>query len=217
MKSEDVLSRYLRAKSRDEGVSRMARVVGVNLSGGGDPTVDVQPVNPERVYEVDGELIAEPALVYKEIRYAFPRSPKSAFWMPPETGMIGFFVMTDYEVGETGAHETDRIKDRGSGWFTPAGDPSGSFEGSMEWTELRGTNTRIATNGDEVHLQAGNANICIKNGAFDIVVGGVSLLGAMKQMSAHIKILETIHGQIKPRTIDTMVAATCPTRDESGV
>ena len=109
MNGEDVLSRYVRAKSRDDGVSRMARVVGVNLSGTGDPTVDVQPLYPEQVFEVDGVVQNEDALVYKEVKYAFPRSPKSAFWMPPETGMVGFFVMTDYEVGETGTRQIDRI------------------------------------------------------------------------------------------------------------
>ena len=217
METHRVHERFIRARARDEGVSRWAEVVGINAGGPGKaPTVNLRPLNDERQYEFDGEIQNNAALIYKEIPMAIQRSGKAVFIIPPEIGMVGFFVMTDYEVGETGNHEIERIKDRGSGWFQPAGSPDSQLEYSPDWAEIRSKDTRIAISEDEVHLQAGNANICIKDGRFDIKIGSVSLMAALKQMSAHIKILETIHGQVKPRTIDTITAATCPNRNESG-
>ena len=66
-------------------------------------------------------------------------------------------------------------------------------------------------------MQAGDTDICIKNGMFDIVVGGVSVLGAMQEVSPHLKAVEAILGIVNVRKIDLLLPAICPNRTENGV
>jgi len=221
--------RRLRANTRDEGVSTRVIITGINTPTDGDLTVNVVPYDEQRIYELNGERSYERPLEIMHVPYAgvFTTS-QLGLGIPPEIGMEGWLVITDYEVGEikNGRINTDRNKDHASGWFVPAGKLTGApYPVSQEWFEFRGADgTRIAISKDEVHLQAGNANVCIKNGQWDIVVDGISLLGALKQMSAHIKRIEdhvhtdgTKHPLTIPREIDKMTAATCPNRNENGV
>jgi hypothetical protein len=74
-----------------------------------------------------------------------------------------------------------------------------------------------------VHLEAGQTSLVITPDGFDIVVAGVSLLAAMKQMSAHIAALEAlvhpgglVHTGAQTRMIDNFTQAAPPQRDERG-
>lgn len=199
-------------------------VTAVNLSS--EPQVTVKPLIAIPYDTFNGEVVTPEPLEIAEVPYVFPRSASFAVFLPPSVGQRGFLVVTQTEIGEieTGVAQTSRRRDARSGYFIPGGDTAGAFEGNAEWAELRSKDCRIALSGDTVHLEAGNTSFTLKNGQFDISVNGVSLLSALKQMSAHIKKLEElvhpngfVHGPVNVRQIDSFTAAATPSRNEQGV
>jgi hypothetical protein len=209
----------------DLGAAIPCVVTSVNLSG--EPMVSVKPMQSARVLGIDGEISDLPALEIDEVPYCFTSSSRFAVFVPPEVGMQGYLIVTDGEIGEAanGTQETTRLKDRASGFFLPSGTLGGkAFKGNADWLEMRSAQCRVAISDSAVHLQSGNTSIVVQNGSFDIVTGGVSLVAALKQMSAHIKKLESlvhpngmVHGPVQVRMIDQLRAATVPSRSETGV
>ena len=82
----------------------------------------------------------------------------------------------------------------------------------------------MALSKDTVHLEAVDNSIVLTQDGFDVLVGNISLVDALKQLSAHIRALETLihpngmtHGSAHQHLVDQLVAASAPARDERGV
>jgi hypothetical protein len=209
----------------DLGVSIPCVVTAINLSG--EPMVSVKPMQSTRILGIDGEISDLPALEIDKVPYCFPSSSRFAVFVPPEIGMQGYLVVTDGEVGEaaSGAQQTTRLKDRGSGFFLPSGTLNGkAFKGSTDWLEMRSSGCRVAMSNSVVHLQSGDTSLVLENGAFDIVADGISLVEALKELSRHVRQLETLvhpngmtHGSAHSHLLDQLSAALVPSRAETGV
>lgn len=200
-------------------------VTAVDLSG--EPMVSVRP-QVKRQYDLfDGQTEVLEELEIREVPYVYPSGMSFACFVPPEVGMQGVLIVTDTEVGEVaeGAVATSRRKDPTSGYFLPAGNLTGSaFRGSPDWAELRSDDCRVALSKDTIHLEAGSNSIVLTQDGFDVLVGAISLVSALKQLSAHIRALETLvhpngmtHGSAHQHLVDQLVAASAPTRAERGV
>lgn len=221
---QDLTSRF-RAETEASPSAIPCVVTAVNLDG--DPLVSVRPLQALPYDLFDGEVAVDTPLEIAEIPYGYSSGTSFAMFVPPEIGMQGVLIVSDTEVGEipAGVATTSRRKHGSSGYFVPTGNVGGTpFKGSADWAEIRTTNCRIAASKDTVHLESGDTSITITQDSFDVVVGGISLIGALKQMSAHIKALEQLvhpngmtHGPVKQRQIDDITAATPPVRSETGV
>lgn len=187
-------------------------------------TVTIRPLVAIPYETLDGVILVDEPLEVAEVPYSFPSSSAFALYVPPEVGMLGLFIVSDTEIGEIPEGEaiSSRQKNPTSGYFMPTG--KADFEGSPDWAELRSADCRIALSDDTVHLEAGDVSVVLTGDSFDVVIGGVSLIGALKQMSAHIRRLELLvhpngmpHGPAQIRQIDSIANAGVPTRDERGV
>lgn len=221
----ETLERNQRAYERDRGGTIPVEVVAINLDG--EPTVDVRPLVKTKVREIGGNLVEYDPLEIKSVPYSYPSSGSFAIFVPPEVGMQGFLLSTDGETTDVGdgSRVSERVRDRSTGVFMPSGNLSGAnFSGNEGWAEIRSGNARIAISENGIHLQVGENSFAIDQSGHDITLGGVSLLAALQEMSDHIAFLEDFvhpivggHGGKKDRLVDNLVAATVPTRTESGV
>jgi hypothetical protein len=221
--SIDVVSRD-RAERESTSGAIPCEITAVDLSG--EPTVTVRPLTAVPYDTFDGETLSPTPLEIEKVPYVFPSSDDFAFFVPPKIGMQGHLTVTQTEVGEAegGVATSSRRRDARSGYFTPSGNLGGAaFAGNAEWAELRSKDGRVALNANTVHLEAGQTSLIITPAGFDIVVAGVSLLAAMKQMSAHIATLEALvhpgglaHTGTQARMIDNFTQAAPPQRDERG-
>ena len=224
MSSHDDLSRN-RAEKEDSSGAIPCVVTAIQLSD--EPTVTVRPQVTIPYDTFDGEQETDLPLEIEGVPYVYGSSNSFAIFVPPEVGMQGFLVITDTEVGEvqSGEAQISRRKTRSSGYFIPSGNLTGRpFKGSANWAEIRSKSCRVAVSEDTVHLEANSASLVLADASFDILAGDVSLVAALKQMSNHIAALEDLvhpngftHGGKKDRLVDTLNAATPPTRDEHGV
>jgi hypothetical protein len=224
MMSLDDLSRD-RAETEATSVAIPCKVTAVDLTG--EPRVTVQPLAGVPYDTFDGNVVIDDPLEVEEVPYVYASGLSFAFFIPPEVGMEGLYIVTDAEIGDIAKGEitSSRRKNPSSGYFIPSGrltDPA--FRASADWAEMRSDTCRVAMSRDTVHLQAGNTSLVMTASGFDVVVNGVSLIGAIKQLSDHIKALETLvhpngmtHGGAHAHTIDDLSAATPPTRQETGV
>lgn len=220
----DLLARF-RAETEATSTAVPCVVTAVDLSG--EPKVTVRPQVKKGYDTFDGEVLLEEELEIAEVPYVYPSSASFAIFVPPAVGMQGFLIVSDTEVGEVdaGVATVGRRKDPTSGYFVPSGNLTGeAFRGNADWAEMRSDSCRVALSADTVHLEAGSTSITLKPGQFDIVVNGVSLITALKQMSTHIRALEQfvhpngmVHTLAQQRMIDNMTAATPPQRNEQGV
>ncbi len=229
MRTSEVLRSRERAQDMATGSAIACEVTAIHLSPeGGDPLVDVRPLQKTRIVELSGNIEQLEPLDIIEVPYAgLIASSSFALWIPPELGMQGLLINTQYEVGElaSGERQTTRVKDKSGGYFQPTGMVSGAgFQGSEAWAEIRSEDCRIAVSESTVHLEAGDANMVLEDGKWDINVAGLSLLEALQEMSSHLERLEklvhkdgTKHGPVQDRKIDDMAKATPPEREERGV
>lgn len=214
-----------RAERENTSAAIPCEVTAVYLDG--EPKVKIRPLANMPYDAGDALVVSETPLEVDQIPYVYPCSTAFTVFVPPSIGMQGFLVITQGEVGEAADGEilTSRRQDARSGYFVPGGRLNGTpFKGNANWAEMRSKACRVAMSANTVHLQAGNTSIVLTKNGFDVVSGGVSLVAALKQMSAHIKVLEALvhpngntHGPVKSRLVDSMSAATPPARSETGV
>jgi len=218
--SDDIILERQWGRETDMGTSIPCVVTGIDLSG--EPMVTVRPMQATRVFGLDGETADFAPLEIDAVPYAYPSAPSFALFIPPEVGMQGYLMVTSREVGEAqgGTTETARQRGRDSGVFIPSGALSGApFKGNADWAEIRSAGGRVALSKDTVHVEAAGASFVAGPGGWDVVSGGVSLIAALKQMAARIKVLEALPGHPgpTPMLVDQLTAQAVPTRSESGV
>lgn len=214
-----------RSENEATSVAQPCRITAVQYGKG--ITVSVVPLMTTEYDTFNGEREVEKPLPVEEIPYSFPVNNRFGVFVPPHVGMEGILVVSDTEVGEvpSGEVKTSRRKNPRSGYFVPTGSVAGqSFRGSPDWVEIRSKACRVAVSDDTVHLETDRVSVVLDDRGFDVLVGGKSLIEALKEMSAHIRALEAfvhpnglVHGPVKARMIDSFSATSAPERNETGI
>lgn len=207
-----------RSDEADVSSAIACKVVSFDLSA--DPIVSVIPLVAVPTVGLDGKVEENEPLVIDEVPYCYPSSDKFATFVPPAVGMQGFLISTNTEIGEvaTGVAKISRQKNASSGFFLPTGNMTGQpFIGNPDWAEMRSALCRIAISDNVVHLEAGDNSFVMNSSGFDILCGGISLVAALKQISAHITTLEGFHTGPQMRLVDQFLQAAVPSRSEQGV
>lgn len=224
MSDTDYLSRD-RAELEATSTAYPCTVTAIDLSG--DPKVTIKPLVAIPYDTFDGKTSVDEPLEVEEVPYVYASGLSFAFVIPPEVGMEGLFIVTDSEIGDSkeGEAKSSRRKNPTSGYFVPTGRLNDKpFKASADWAEIRSKQCRVAVSEDTVHLEAGETSIVASADGFDVKVNGISLIEALKEMSAHIKLLEALvhpngytHGGAHTRMIDNLSPVAPPTRSETGV
>lgn len=193
MIGHDLIMQSQRGQEIDRGSAIPCVVTGISF---GTPiTVNVTPKQGPRVIQDDGSFTTLAPLEVQEVPYCYPASPSFQIFLPPEVGMEGFLIVTDTEISEadSGVVDTSRLRDKASGIFVPCGPQNASFSR------------------DELVIKSDAVEMVFTATSWDVTIGGVSVIAALKQMSAHITALEglvhpngNIHGPVKPRLIDDL-------------
>lgn len=172
-----------RADERTRSNATPCRITKVNKS-----TVNVTPLMAQLVYQ-DGERADAQPLEFEDVRYGGFGGGESYIHIPPIVGMIGFLIVTDFDVGDIdqGAVIVDKLAGRSSGYFIPM-----MHSDYLEHIE-------IYYKGSKIEITDGDITLTPASGTVKII-GDIDVSGSAKVGDTLTAAVDVVAGGISTKT-----------------